>query len=512
MKIPLFKKLIFIFYLVLLLFTGILSGVFLLLFREQTFEVHQIHMVEQAQAIAEYIGRYNTNRRGIMRMYGLFLQQIAVADVWLVDRQFNIQQISGSAPLEAGTISEPMNRLIEQVVTGTVPYGVLLSDVFNVPTQTAAVPVFNSSGTVTGAVLLHAPVSGINKSLHQTAIALAVGAAVAAVIATVAAYILSRQVTRPLFKIADTVHALEAGHYDHRCNIPPGDEISTLAENIDRLAIRLEAARQEQASLDRMRENFVATISHELRTPVAVLKGSVEVLKDGIITVPHEIDAYYRQMYRETVYLERLVNDLLELSRLQDDRFRLEKDIVSVHQIIQDAARAIRQVARKKNITLQVICTEEDYRIQADYSRIRQVLIILLDNAVKFSRPEQTVQLELSRDSQQIIITVTDYGSGIRAEELPHIFDRFHKASTGSNHDGTGLGLAIARQIISRHGGTITAESTGNTTDAPAADSAQKQPEQPDRYTRFTVRLPAALPPVSVPEGPCHKKCVNGRD
>ena len=97
-----------------------------------------------------------------------------------------------------------------------------------------------------------------------------------------------------------------------------------------------------------MRENFVATISHELRTPVAVLKGSVEVLKDGIITVPHEIDAYYRQMYRETVYLERLVNDLLELSRLQDDRFRLEKDIVSVHQIIQDAARAIRQVARKK--------------------------------------------------------------------------------------------------------------------------------------------------------------------
>ena len=261
-----------------------------------------------------------------------------------------------------------------------------------------------------------------------------------------------------------------------------------------------------------MRENFVATISHELRTPVAVLKGSVEVLKDGIITVPHEIDAYYRQMYRETVYLERLVNDLLELSRLQDDRFRLEKDIVSVHQIIQDAARAIRQVARKKNITLQVICTEEDYRIQADYSRIRQVLIILLDNAVKFSRPEQTVQLELSRDSQQIIITVTDYGSGIRAEELPHIFDRFHKASTGSNHDGTGLGLAIARQIISRHGGTITAESTGNTTDAPAADSAQKQPEQPDRYTRFTVRLPAALPPVSVPEGPCHKKCVNGRD
>ena len=261
-----------------------------------------------------------------------------------------------------------------------------------------------------------------------------------------------------------------------------------------------------------MRENFVATISHELRTPVAVLKGSVEVLKDGIITVPHEIDAYYRQMYRETVYLERLVNDLLELSRLQDDRFRLEKDIVSVHQIIQDAARAIRQVARKKNITLQVICTEEDCRIQADYSRIRQVLIILLDNAVKFSRPEQTVQLELSRDSQQIIITVTDYGSGIRAEELPHIFDRFHKASTGSNHDGTGLGLAIARQIISRHGGTITAESTGNTTDAPAADSAQKQPEQPDRYTRFAVRLPAALPPVSVPEGPCHKKCVNGRD
>lgn len=214
--------------------------------------------------------------------------------------------------------------------------------------------------------------------------------------------------------------------------------------------------------------------SHELRTPVAVLRGSLEVLQDGTVSEGEEVAAYYTQMLVESRHLERLVNDLLDLSRLQDGQFRLEMEEMDLRGVVRDAARAIRQSARGKAAEVSVRCPQEECLLKGDYGRVRQMLLILMDNAVKFSHPGGAVDFALSREARGFAVEVTDHGRGIPPEELPHIFDRFWRARGWENRSGTGLGLAIARQIAKRHGAELRAESGGG-------------------RTCFTVRFPEEL-------------------
>ena len=213
-----------------------------------------------------------------------------------------------------------------------------------------------------------------------------------------------------------------------------------------------------------MKQDFAANISHELRTPVAVLRGSLEVLQDGTVSEGEEVASYYAQMLAESRHLERLVNDLLDLSRLQDGQFRLESEEMDLCGVVRDAARAIRQSARGKAVEVCVCCPGEECLLMGDYGRVRQMLLILLDNAVKFSGTGGTVDFSLTREAGGFAVEVTDHGRGIPPEELPHIFDRFWRARDGGNRSGTGLGLAIARQIAERHGAELRAESGGGRT------------------------------------------------
>ena len=215
---------------------------------------------------------------------------------------------------------------------------------------------------------------------------------------------------------------------------------------------------------NRRTEDFLTNVSHELRTPAAVLKGSVEMLLSGAVRGETETAEYYAQMQRETEQLSRLINDLLDLSRLQNEQFRLEKETFDLHDVARDAVRAARRIAAPKSVRIVFKSTEKDCTVLGDYGRIRQLLLILLDNAVKFSPEGAEVSLSLIRSQDAVSACVRDNGSGIAPEALPHVFDRFYRASNTERTGGTGLGLAIARQIAERHGAHITAESADGET------------------------------------------------
>ncbi len=257
---------------------------------------------------------------------------------------------------------------------------------------------------------------------------------------------------------------LAEGDYAAKTAVDQPGEIGQLARTIDLLAERLAAAGEQREALDRLKQDFVANVSHELRTPVAVLRGSLEVLQDGTVSQGEEVAAYYAQMLAESRHLERLVNDLLDLSRLQDGQFRLETEETDLCAVVRDAARAIRQSARGNGVEVSLRCPGEECLLTGDYGRLRQMLLVLLDNAVKFSHPGGTVGLTLAREAGGFVLEVTDHGRGIPPEELPHVFDRFWRAQGGENRSGTGLGLAIARQIAERHGAELRAESGGGQT------------------------------------------------
>ena len=226
--------------------------------------------------------------------------------------------------------------------------------------------------------------------------------------------------------------------------------------------LALSYAAKENTKIENLRRNFIANISHELRTPVTVIRGSLEAIKDGVVTDQREIKEYNEQMLTETIYLQRLVSDLTDLANLQNPDFKIEIQKINLKDIMEDALRSMEKLAAPKNLSLNFIAGEGDYTYSGDYDRLRQMFIIVLDNAIKFSYEGEIngkIDIELS-ERVNIIASIRDYGKGIESDELNNIFERFHKQRSEQNKTGTGLGLAIAEEIALRHNISITAENS----------------------------------------------------
>lgn len=222
------------------------------------------------------------------------------------------------------------------------------------------------------------------------------------------------------------------------------DDIEILKNQIADLRKKSEADRQ-------ISRDFISSVSHELRTPVAVLRGSLEALCDGVIYEPGQVSEYHRQMLRESIYLQRLVNDLLEFSRLQNDDFEIVMEPVNVYDVINDVCRSLRKIATDKKINLTYENNGQNIFINADYMRIRQMFIVVIDNAIKFTDPGGKVEIKSGFFYGRPMISVSDNGCGIEESELGSIFLKFHRTVSDKNRSGSGLGLAIAEKIAKRH-------------------------------------------------------------
>ena len=203
-----------------------------------------------------------------------------------------------------------------------------------------------------------------------------------------------------------------------------------------------------------MRMDFFANVSHELRTPITVVRAYTESLVDRIVTEPEQVDQYYQRMLAECTGMERLVGDLLTLSKMQNPDFAIEKEPVDVIQIFHDLVRAASKIAEEKNVTVSFQCNSDVCLMYGDYGRLRQMFLVILDNAVKFSNEGGEVGISITK-GERLEIRIRDNGIGIAPEELPFVFDKFYKSKLRQNAKGSGLGLAIAKQIALKHEGTI---------------------------------------------------------
>ncbi|AET66138.1 signal transduction histidine kinase [Desulfosporosinus orientis DSM 765] len=212
--------------------------------------------------------------------------------------------------------------------------------------------------------------------------------------------------------------------------------------------------------LEQLRRDFVANVSHEFRTPLTVIRGSVEALVDGTVENSDDIKRYQHRILSETRGLERLVGDLLELSRLQAGKILINKSEINISDLLEDTIKSLQTIADTKNIKIHYHSETALPPSLGDYDRLRQLFVIFLDNAVKYS-PNNTLIYVESRiiEGNTLSILIRDQGYGIRAEELPHIWDRFYKADKSRQSHGTGLGLAIAKHLIDIHGGEVSINS-----------------------------------------------------
>ena len=230
------------------------------------------------------------------------------------------------------------------------------------------------------------------------------------------------------------------------------DEVTLLEQ-------KLHEAETSAASEKEISRNFVSAVAHELRTPVAVIRGSLEALCDGVICERSQVEDYHRQMLSESIYLQRLVTDLLEFSRLQSAGFSIVREPVNISDVVSDVCRSVKKIADEKGVELIRENEAPLYVVNGDYARLRQMLIVILDNAVKFTDKGGRVTVSERCEGEKLELTVTDTGCGIAPEETERIFVKFHRSMTGQNRNGTGLGLAIAKEIAERHGAEIKVKS-----------------------------------------------------
>ena len=370
---------------------------------------------------------------------------------WQVDRAHG-PQTRDLPPVALGetklsALPAGMQELVKRAFKGEAGNGEHFSERIHEYRVESAAPIYDAQGAVQGVLVLGMPMLGLRQAWETGFHIFLVCALTALVLALVVALVLSRKFTDPLNKIKETAERLAERDYEARSYITQKDEIGELAQTVDGLATRLAEADLESARTDRMRREFVANVSHELRTPVTVMRGTLEALRDGVVDSPEDVQRYHETMYNETLFLQRLINDLLDLSRLQNVDFAIEKEPLNLCEVVREAARSGRQLARDKQIDIAVDLDTDVYKLTGDFGRLDQMLMIFIDNAVKFSPAGSTVTLRL-RDR---VLSVMDQGSGIAPDDLPYVFERFYKAGRGQNENGSGLGLAIAREIAQRH-------------------------------------------------------------
>lgn len=214
-----------------------------------------------------------------------------------------------------------------------------------------------------------------------------------------------------------------------------------------------------QKQIESMRRDFISNVSHELRTPLAAIKAVTETLRDGALEDPPAAQRFLDRMETEVDALSLMVTELLELSRIESGRVPLELKPMQPVEILIPACDRLRLQAERAGLIFEQSCPPDLPAVMADSSRLQQVLVNLLHNAIKFTPQGGRVTAGCQLDSSAVRFWVQDSGVGIAADDLPRIFERFYKVDRARSGSGTGLGLAIARHIVEAHGGRISAES-----------------------------------------------------
>lgn len=222
----------------------------------------------------------------------------------------------------------------------------------------------------------------------------------------------------------------------------------------------------EERQMDKLRKDFIANVSHELRTPISLLQGYSEAIVDDIAASPQEKNELAQIIYEESMRLSRLVNELLDLARMEAGHIQLNLELVNVENYISKVIRKFKGAADENQIQLTVSTDIQQQDFMFDQDRIEQVLTNLIDNAIRHTSDGGEVNVHVTSQENQLSVDIKDSGAGIPEEDIPFVFDRFYKADKSRTRNkkkkGTGLGLAIAKNIIDAHNGTITVKSKLN--------------------------------------------------
>jgi len=309
------------------------------------------------------------------------------------------------------------------------------------------------NGKVIGGLFFFFPPGVGESTIERFSSTLFLTLIVAVCLSLILIFIEARHVSKPLKEINSAVLEIASGKFDKRVNVNVKGEVSQLASSFNYMADSL-------THLEEMRQSFISDISHELRTPMTSISGFVAGILDG--TIPKEKEKEYLEIVLdESTRLARLTNEMFEMTKMNSPEYKLSMKKFDVNEMIRLCIIGAEQKVEAKGLELLVDFENETENVLADPDAIKRVVINLLDNAVKFSHPKNTIEIRVYEKGKKVCVDVVNYGIGIEQKDIPYIFDRFYKSdkSRGRDKTGAGLGLSFVKNILNLHSQTITVKS-----------------------------------------------------
>lgn len=341
---------------------------------------------------------------------------------------------------------------------------------FDVPMLSVAIPEY-IDGKVERILMMFKPVAPITNTINSMRWLIVYSAIIAIILATIISFFLSRTLSRPLLQMNKAANEMAKGNFDHKVTVQTNDEVGLLGASLNNLSeqlknkinelshekAKLEKVLEKERAIEQMRRDFITNVSHELRTPLSLIQGYSEAIIDGIAHDKDEQNRYAKIICKETARLKNMVSELFDISRLQTGNFTLAITRVDIGNLINSIKEKYETVVLNKGLDFETRIENGLPKINADYDRLQQVLINLLENALNHT-PEGRIEINAyANNKQQVCVEVADSGCGIPREDLELVWERFHKAdkSRNRNKGGAGLGLAIVKSIVEAHGGNV---------------------------------------------------------
>ncbi|HEY0828285.1 MAG TPA: ATP-binding protein [Bacilli bacterium] len=318
-----------------------------------------------------------------------------------------------------------------------------------------------------GLVKVLASTEGIKQSVQDIRDLLVLAGIGAFFLALGLTFVISRKLSNPLIQMEEATRKIAKGNLETRVQVISGDEIGSLAHAINDLALDLQRYRDT-------RSEFLANISHELRTPMTYLEGYAKVVKEGLYETEEERNRYLDIIHQETFRLSHLIHDLFELSKMEEGKIGLNMEWIDLVEVIENVTLKAELKAREKGLEIKAGLQRDLPMVYADGLRMEQIILNLMDNAIRYTEKGSITVQTKRANANEITIVIEDTGIGIPKHELSKIYERFHRVekSRSREYGGTGLGLAIVKRLVELQNGTIEVSS------------------EVHRGTRFTMTFP----------------------
>lgn len=437
---------------------GLLFFIFILLIETMLFFfLYQGIISERIQSETGNLLARGTTHRNVLEKnfqettieHVALMETEAATDVVITDEKNKVIESSNE-------ITEGMQELINNSKTHHYTHhGELLEDRWKTEKYMATVSPIVVNEKVVGFVFMFLETVSIRNMIHQLTNQFLLVGVISIFLTLVTIFLLSKFIVSPILEMKRVTEQLSQGNHENELNTKRDDELGDLARSIQLLSDNLERVKKD-------RNEFLSSISHDLKTPLTYLKGYADIARRPNLT-NEQRDEYLAIINEESENVVALINDLFELAKMDENQFTIHKQTVRLRNFLERVSQKFQPAFNEENIILQIKC-DSNVRVSIDTERFGQVISNLLDNALKHSPANTTVVVEVNQNKVGTTIIVSDEGEGIPEKDLPNIWDRLYRVekSRSRSTGGSGLGLAIVKKIIEGHGGEISVSSIVN--------------------------------------------------